>query len=230
MSASKNDHMPATNDADLSRVRAEIDQLDQVILKAVEDRAALAAQVSQAKSGQHTFRPGREADLIRNLAKTSDLPSKLIEQIWRNIIAHNLTSQAGLKIAQYDDSATMAAACFRFGTNYDATLSKTPQDIIAAIASGEAHLGILPDWEHDASWLQTLAQYRQQGEAVYIAAYTHMLDDHGLQQSVILSSILPDASMNDSTLIMDQDGPRFIAGYHPDHAGILGIIQICDIS
>ena len=230
MSSSKNDQALNDPNPDLGRVRAEIDKLDQTILKAIEDRAALAAQVSQAKSGRHTFRPGREADLIRNLVQHANLPSKLIEQIWRNIIAHNLTSQAGLKIALQDDRATMAAATFRFGTNYETIVSASADDVITAVASGQADLGILADWQADQSWLDVLHHHRQAGAGVYISAYTHMLADHGLQQSVVLSSILPDPSSNDTTLVMIENQLSEIQGHHPEQPGILGIIQNCDIS
>ena len=230
MSSSKNDQALNDPNPDLGRVRAEIDKLDQTILKAIEDRAALAAQVSQAKSGRHTFRPGREADLIRNLVQHANLPSKLIEQIWRNIIAHNLTSQAGLKIALQDNRATMAAATFRFGTNYETIVSASADDVITAVASGQTDLGILADWQTDQSWLNVLHHHRQAGAEVYISAYTHMLADHGLQQSVVLSSILPDPSSNDTTLVMTENELREIQGHHPQEAGILGIIQNCDIS
>ena len=230
MSASKNDHALGNGDSDLLKVRAEIDHLDQVILNAIQDRAALAAQVSQAKSGRHTFRPGREADLIRNLARASDLPSKLVEQIWRNIIAHNLTSQAGLKIAVLNTSNTRAAMTFRFGTNIQAMPFDAASDVIAAVAAQDAHLGILPEDQLKADWLDELHRRRNAGDDVFISAYTHMLDDHGLQQSVVLSSILPDPSQNDRTLIMQDGLLEQKEGHHTDASGIVGIVLICDIS
>ncbi len=230
MSSSDHDQVQHQGELDLQQVRRDIDKLDQTILHAIEARAALAANVSAAKSGRHTFRPGREADLISNLIRQSSLPPVLVEKIWRSIIAHNLTSQGGLVIACLDHDDITAAAAFRFGTNYDAHLFDAAGDVVTAVAMGDAQLGIVPDWSLDDSWLDRLAAYRRDGGDVYIAAQTHMLASHNLAQSAVLSSILPDPSVHDITLTIGAAGIETHDGYHPDTPGIVGIIQKCDIS
>lgn len=230
MPDAKDDNAVSAEELDLKQVRAGIDTLDLVILNAIKDRADLAAQVSKAKGGRHTFRPGREADLIRNLVRQSSLPASLVEHIWRVIIAHNLASQAELNIAVHDDVDTVAAAQFRFGRNVAATLTADSSDVIASVAARTAHLGVIPHWQDDADWLSALASHRAAGDDVYIAAYTHMHDDHKLRQCVVIASVLPDASSADQTLIMGDDNLSLRDGHHPDALGLLGIVQICDIS
>ena len=230
MSSSQNDRSTLSDGIDLNTVRAEIDKLDQVILNAIEDRANLAAQVAKAKNGHHTFRPGREADLIRNLTRQSHLPSPLLEQIWRAIIAHNLTSQAGLRIAMVDDAGISDAAQYRFGGNVIFQTHAAADDVVAAVAGGAAQLGIVPDWSSDNSWIAGLARRRVDGEAVYISAFTHMLDTLKSPPAVILSSVLPDPSSADMTVTITDGQLHQAAGYHSDASGLLGIYQICDIS
>ena len=230
MPDSKDENALTAAELDLKEVRSGIDALDRVILDAITDRADLAAQVSKAKGGQHTFRPGREADLIRNLVRQTSLPASLVERIWRAIIAHNLTSQAELIIAIHDDQDTLAAAQFRFGRNITIIKASDPGDVMASVATGSANLGVVPHWQGDAGWLPQLASHRAQGDAVYVAAFTHMHEDHQLRQSVVLSSILPDASAADQTLMMGEGGLTQRDGHHPDALGLLGIVQICDIS
>ncbi len=99
-----------------------------------------------------------------------------------------------------------------------------------AVAAGDAHLGIVPDWSRDATWLDHLAACRNKGGDVYIAAQTHILSSHGLAQSAVLSSVLPDPSQADVTLCLGAAGLETHDGYHPDATAILGIIQKCDIS
>jgi chorismate mutase len=230
MSASKKDKVLTNNEVGLQAVRAEINALDHVILHAIEDRAALAAKMSTVKSGPLKFRPGREADLIRNLIKNTSLPAELVEQIWRSIIAHNLISQTGLKIARLDIEAIAAATQFRFSTNYEAVLCTQADEVVDTVARGDAQLGVVPDWQNDGSWLGVLKTHRQNGLNVCISAYTHMLANQGFQPAVVISTILPDPSSADMTVVMDDTDIKMIEGYHPDMVGIVGIIQLCDIS
>jgi chorismate mutase len=230
MSTSKKDKTLSEAESGLQAVRAEIDSLDQVILRAIEDRAALAAKVLMAKSGQHTFRPGREADLIRNLARNTSLPAQLVEQTWRGIIAHNLSSQALLKIARLDTEAVAVATKFRFSTNHESSRYPLPGDVVDAVARGDVQFGVVPDWQEDDSWLSALKSHRQNGLDIYISAYTHMIARSNVQQAVIISTTLPDPSSADMTLAAEGGKLKMIEGYHPDMEGVLGIVQICDIS
>lgn len=213
----------------LAKVRAEIDALDQVILRAVERRAEFARQVSQAKSFQHTFRPGREADLLRNLLASTKLSPLMIEGIWRHIIAGNLTSQSPLNIATYSSDAVRASVDFRFGQNVTLTMFDDGESVVNAVASGACQLGAVPHWDADSSWLKPLHDQIASGGSVYINTITPFLSGHQIDDAVILAPILPDASAADHTVIIDDEGPKLIQGHDPQASGILGIIQTRDM-
>ncbi|MEO8104430.1 MAG: chorismate mutase, partial [Betaproteobacteria bacterium] len=51
---------------DLSRLRTEIDALDEEILASLNARAALARKVGSLKVGQ-AYRPEREAEVLRRI-------------------------------------------------------------------------------------------------------------------------------------------------------------------
>ncbi len=211
----------------LSTVRAEIDRLDQQILSALEDRAALASAVLAAKSGQTIFRPGREADLIRRLVASSSLPPLMIEMIWRQIIANNITGQQQLKVALMDEAASFAVSGFCFGALVDHRVCADAPAVIAAVAEGEADLGILPHWNQNAAWLNDLLR---SDRPAFIVAVSPFLEGHRwagapLADGVIIARDLPDASQYDITLCLDGDHVMEHEGYHADAKGLLGIFQ-----
>jgi len=211
----------------LSTVRAEIDRLDRQILSALEERAALASAVLAAKSGQSVFRPGREADLIRRLVASSSLPPLMIEMIWRQIIANNITGQQKLKVALMDDAASFAVCGFCFGASVDHLTQTQAKDVITAVAQGEADLGVLPHWRVQSDWLKDLLL--SDGSA-YIVAVSPLLEGHHwagtpLADGVIIARDLPDASEADITLCLDGDVAVEHDGYDAEAEGLLGIFQ-----
>ena len=219
----------STNQAQLDHARQEIDALDRLILNAVEQRAAIAATVALAKAGKHTFRPGREADLVRGLVAESSLPPLLVERIWRQIIGGNLTSQAPLTIAIVQDPWVMASASFRFGSAIDANPCDDANMVIDAVVQGKSSLGMMRHWDADTSWLTHLNNARQDGRDVYISSVSPFLAGQGFVDTVIIAPILPDPSQADMTLFMADGQVQMIEGYHPDTAGILGVIQTRDL-
>ena len=61
----------------LQAIRAEIDRIDDAILRLVEERLAAAAAVDAAKSeeadGRLRFRPRRQAEVVRRLARGDEV-------------------------------------------------------------------------------------------------------------------------------------------------------------
>lgn len=211
----------------LTEIRQHIDALDRQILTALEQRAALASAVVAAKGGKAVFRPGREADLIRGLVSATSLSPQMIEVIWRQIIANNISSQQRLNIAMTNDDQIRSSASFCFGATIDQQIKSSPGDVIEAIADDAADLGLLAHWQDDPSWLDALGQY--QGH-VYIIAITPFIQGQAiagtvLKDAAILSRQLPDPSSADITLSLDNGKLVERDGYHADAAGLIGIFQ-----
>ncbi|XDZ65744.1 chorismate mutase [Alphaproteobacteria bacterium LSUCC0684] len=214
---------PNAEDETLLRLRREIDGLDRTILDALEARDRLVREVGAAKSSRRIFRAGREADLIRNLIQSSGLDPFTIEVIWRQIIAASLNRQAPLTIAVTARAEQIEVARFRFGAARYRTCS-TAADVLNAVASGDADLGVLPHWAQ-SGWWQDLARMRDADRKVYVSAITPLADRSGLEEGVILAPYLPDPSARDMTLVHTGGAIAEKPGYHPDHPGLLGIFQ-----
>ena len=220
--------MTSSGEDKLAGLRSEIDARDLKILRMLEERLSLSEEVSKAKSGDTAFRPGREADLIVNLMKQSQLPPRLVEHIWRGIIGQSLASQHRLKIAHGEDFTIVAATQFRFGGKYHFHLSNNASDIVDKVASGEVDLGVVPHWDDDSSWIATLGQHRQKDNEVYIASQTYLVTGHAYRQSVIIAPFLPDPSSHDRTIVVNEREVQMIDGHHEDAEGCFGMIQVID--
>ena len=217
--------MSRLGDDKLAGLRSAIDARDLRILRELEGRLSLSEEVSKAKSGKDIFRPGREADLIVNLMKQSDLPRELIECFWRSIIAQSLSQQSKLKISHSRHKAVIMAMEFRFGVDCDFSPLNNASGVVKKVASGEADLGVVPHWDVDRSWIKAL-QYH--GKKVYIASYAYLSDYDGVDQAVIVSPFLPDPSRHDKTIVLKDGEVQMIDGHQPDSDGCLGMVQVID--
>src|SRR2546421_8645762 len=118
---------PATSNrstASLRNLRTQIDKLDVQILKLVNERASLAAEIGKVKSaeGDDIFSPAREEEVLKNVIEANEkhkgpLDAKTIRAIYREIMSGARSLQKGLKVAFLgpDYSFSHIAAIQRFG-------------------------------------------------------------------------------------------------------------------
>jgi len=106
----------------LDAVRARIDAVDAELLRLVDERAALAHDVAEAKraAGENRFglRPAREAALLRNLlSRPGRVASpQLTVRLWREFISDSLAQQGPFHlIVCGGDARTVEVARMRFG-------------------------------------------------------------------------------------------------------------------
>src|SRR5688572_25118441 len=92
----------------LEAVRTRIDAIDTELLRLVDERAALARAVAEAKAaagdaGRFGLRPAREAEILRRLiASERDAASPaLLVRIWRELIGDSLARQGPFHIAAW---------------------------------------------------------------------------------------------------------------------------------
>lgn len=210
----------------LKNLRQEIDQLDAHILSGLVKRFALTASVASTKQDGLIFRPGREADLLRNLIEEGrgQLDPRLVESLWRQIIAFSIAGQKPLTIAHAGGHDIAASARFRFAAAADYLDLPRPADVLAAVEGGEADLGVLPHWDSD-DWWRMLAERRAAGADLAIAAVTPLTPQTQTAQSVVIARHMPDPSRRDMTLC-HVDGELIMQdGHHPDRADAIGIFQ-----
>src|SRR4051812_4332525 len=119
---------PATSNrstASLRNLRTQIDKLDLHILKLVNERAKLAAEIGKVKNdhGGEVFSPAREEEVLQNVLQSNKGPldDATIRAIYREIMSGARALQRVLKVACLgpEFSYSHLAAVERFGQAID---------------------------------------------------------------------------------------------------------------
>jgi chorismate mutase len=126
----------------LEEVRARIDAIDLELLGRLDERAALAQAVVDAKTaagaaGRFALRPAREAQLLRRLLA---IPRKaatpaLVVRVWRELIGESLSVQGPFHLAVWggrDPARAVELARLRFGAAPPLRQVARPEDALAA--------------------------------------------------------------------------------------------------
>ena len=125
----------------LEAVRARIDAIDADLLRLVDERAALARAVAEAKraSGDHRFglRSAREAQVIRGLlaSRRTAIGNAAVVQVWRELIGESLRLQGPWRLTVWGGRDPMRMAELarrRFGVAPPMTMVDTPEAALAA--------------------------------------------------------------------------------------------------
>lgn len=126
----------------LEAVRQRIDALDAELLRLVDERAALARTVAEAKraagdGGRFGLRPAREAEILRRLigARSPAASPALIVRIWREMIGDSLSVQGPFHVAVWggrDPARAVELARHRFGAAPPLAQVARPEEAIAA--------------------------------------------------------------------------------------------------
>lgn len=153
----------------LEEVRARIDAIDAELLRLVDERAALARVVAEAKAaageaGRFGLRPAREAEILRRLiaAHRDAATPALVVRIWRELIGDSLSRQGPFHLAVWggkDPGRVVEVARFRFGAAPQLVQVARPEDALAAARTpgGVAAMALARD---SAWWGRLLAEPR----------------------------------------------------------------------
>ncbi|HEX6858826.1 MAG TPA: chorismate mutase [Caulobacteraceae bacterium] len=148
----------------LDAVRARIDAVDGELLRLIDERAALAGAVAQAKraagdGGKFGLRPGREAQVMRRLlAQGREAASApLIVRIWREIMGDSLSRQGPFHLSVWGDARTVEFARVRFGVAPALAIVGKSEDAVAA-AKTPGGVAVLKLQSETPWWGRLLAQ------------------------------------------------------------------------
>jgi chorismate mutase/prephenate dehydratase len=146
-----------TNTATASRIastlkslRSQIDKLDLHILKLVNERAAIAAEIGKVKNDQSTevFSPAREEEVLYNMLEASKGPldANTIRAIFREIMSGSRALQRVLKVAYLgpEYSFSHLAAVERFGQAVEFLRVGSIQAVFEEVNRGHADFGVVP--------------------------------------------------------------------------------------
>lgn len=131
----------------LSRLRQQIDALDERILALVNERASLAQAIGHLKNG-NVYRPEREAQVVRRLqaANAGPLPAEAVERVFREIMSACRALEQPLSVAYLGPMGTFseAAAIKQFGHAVEGLPMASIDEVFRAVERGEAQFGIVP--------------------------------------------------------------------------------------
>jgi chorismate mutase len=151
----------------LEAVRARIDEVDAALLRLIDERAALAVAVAEAKrvSGEgegFALRPAREAQVLRRLLaspRTAASPQHLV-YLWRQIMADSLARQGPFHLAVWggrDPGRMVELARERFSATPPLKLVADAQEALTA-AKTPGGVAVLPLGPDSAWWGRLLAE------------------------------------------------------------------------
>ena len=136
----------------LARLRVEIDRIDDQILDLIEERLAASTDIAARKNAEGDrylkVRPRRQVRILQRLKQRSNRAQPgLIEQVWREIMAHCLQAQARLELvlAPSDQSELLEARVrAQFGSAAPIRWAASISHAIRSALAGEA-IAIIPE-------------------------------------------------------------------------------------
>jgi chorismate mutase/prephenate dehydratase len=147
----RGDSASQPDDAELSKLRDEIDRVDRDLLLALNRRAALVRDVGARKGaagGRSIYRPGRERDLIETLVRDNPgpFPSAALPAVFREIISASRSLEASLRVAYLGPEGTSSYVAAReaFGSQVALVPVATLSEVIDAVSRGDVEHALLP--------------------------------------------------------------------------------------
>jgi chorismate mutase-like protein len=137
----------------LEALRAEIDAIDETLHRQIMRRAEVALRIGAVKNSNGgepaLMRPSREAQVLRQLILRHEgaFPKAVIVRLWREIMGAVLRMQGPFSVAVY--APERAAGCWdlardHFGSLTPASAHDSAQQVLSALATGAASVGVLP--------------------------------------------------------------------------------------
>ncbi|MBY0227853.1 MAG: prephenate dehydratase [Gemmataceae bacterium] len=139
--------------AQLKALRGQIDKLDVEIVKLVNQRADLAAQVGRAKreQGEDVFAPAREEEVYKNVVEASrkakgQLDENTLRAIFREIMSGSRALQKILKVAYLgpEYSFSHLATVEHFGQSIEFVPVSTIAAVFEEVHRGHVDYGVVP--------------------------------------------------------------------------------------
>jgi chorismate mutase / prephenate dehydratase len=133
---------------DITRHRAAIDALDERIAALLNERAAHAAAIGRLKADGGTYRPEREAEVLRRiaLANRGPLANDALARLFTEIISACRALEQPLAVAYLGPQGTFSelALAKQFGTSIEALPCASIDDVFRAAETLAAQYAIVP--------------------------------------------------------------------------------------
>ncbi len=144
---------PGNLEAQLAPLRARIDEIDEQLVRLINERAQVALRIGEAKReaggiDAAVYVPHRERAVLEKIRGLSagPLPAGTLEAIWREIMSGSVRLQAPLRVAYLGPAGSFshAAAMGKFGASVQYVDSTDIASVFEAVARGHADHGLVP--------------------------------------------------------------------------------------
>ena len=136
-----------SEEAELERLRARIDDVNVRILEALNERAKLAREIGTLKVGQ-AYRPEREAQVLRRIKESNrgPLSEETVALLFREIMSACLALERPITVAYLGPRGTFSeTATFKhFGHGAVGQPSPSIDEVFRSVESGAADFGVVP--------------------------------------------------------------------------------------
>lgn len=133
---------------EIAKLRAQIDALDSTLLGLVNERAALARRVGEAKQGAPAYRPEREAEILRRMAAENPgpLPAERVTAVFREVISACRGMEQDIRAAYLGPKGTFSeqAVIKHFGRAIEAIPLASIDEVFRRAEAGDAEFAVVP--------------------------------------------------------------------------------------
>lgn len=205
--------------AELDKLRAEIDRLDQELVERIHARSKVAMEVGEVKkrySDNPVFlRPGREASMLRRAAAkhgSHPFPASSLLRIWREIIPAVTSLEGDLSLAIEDDAEAVARehAQVHYAISLDREHFANRDAVAEAVLSGQHTLGIIRADINDPAWWQRVTKPNANGRRLHVILQLPFIDGPvgGIprDKAWVLAAFAPESSGEDISRILVTQG------------------------
>lgn len=138
-------------EAQITKLRGQIDALDEKIQGLISARARLAlavAETKQKEGSNNYYRPEREAEVLRRVLARNQGPlsEEVMARLFREIMSACLALESRLRIAFLgpEGTFTQEAAIKQFGLAVETVPLAAIDEVFREVESGNAHFGVVP--------------------------------------------------------------------------------------
>ena len=131
-------------------MRIRIDQIDDQLVKLLNERARVVVEIGKFKNqaGTRVYAPDREKQILEKITKTNQgpLPDRCLIAIWRELMSGSFVLERPLRIGYLGPAGSFShtAAMLKFGQSVEYEPLADIRSIFEEVSKGHSDLGVVP--------------------------------------------------------------------------------------